>query len=137
MLRKLKWRKLLRIRNLGSVNTTIRATVHRFILPEQICKGQLEDQNCSLRHPRICKWLKSKNLCQRESDCDYLHDTLACKELDKIDDRGVKEIYEYPCQGCKTSWTNKNHVKVHLIGDSKIFFCLNCDGWIQNKSEVL
>ena len=38
-----------------------------------------------------------------------------------IDDGDVKEIDEYPCQGRKTSWTNKNHVKAHLIGEMKIF----------------
>ena len=57
-------------------------------------------------------------------------------ELDKIDDGGAKEIYAYPCQGCKTSWTNENHVKGHLISDMEIFFCLNCDEWIQNKAGM-
>ena len=110
--------------------------------PRTNLQRTFEDQNCkirdcSFRHPRICKLLKSKNGCQRESDCDYLHDTLACEELNQIDDGDVKDIDEYPCQGCKTRWTNKNHVNAHIIRDMNIFFCLNCDEWIQNKSEVL
>ena len=86
-------------------------------------KGHLKDQNCkirdcSFRRPRVCKWLKSKNGCQRKSDCDYLHDTLACEGLNLIDDSDLKVIDDYPCQGCKTSWTNKSYVSAHLIGET-------------------
>ena len=84
-----------------------------------------------MRHPKMCKWLKSRNGCRRNTDCDYLHVTLAEADVK------LREDTVYQCKGCESSWVNSLHVKEHNIQNMKIFFCLNCDEWIRDKSLVL
>ena len=38
--------------------------------------------------------------------------------------------------GCKNTWEERNHVKSHTIQNMEVFFCLNCDDWIQEKAAV-
>ena len=48
----------------------------------------------------------------------------------------ISDDGEYNCAGCKDSWTEIACVKKHVINNKKIFFCLNCDDWIQYKLKV-
>ena len=43
---------------------------------------------------------------------------------------------EYKCSGCKSSWTEKCYVKEHVIQNMQTFFCLNCDDYIKDKTQV-
>ena len=45
-------------------------------------------------------------------------------------------IMEYKCSGCKSSWTEKCYVKEHMIQNMQTFFCLNCDDYIKDKTQV-
>ena len=38
---------------------------------------------------------------------------------------------------CKCAWENANHVVEHWIENIKLYFCLNCEDWVQHKSNVL
>ena len=115
----------------------------RFIHPEQICEEYLEKykcerKECSWRHPIICKWLSSRSGCTRGSDCTYLHVNLV--DVEQIRYNNLKNtgaaIMEYKCSGCKSSWTEKCNVKEHVIQNMQTFFCLNCDDYIKDKTQV-
>ena len=108
----------------------------RFLHPQQICKEHLEklkcvNKDCGDRHPSVCKWLQSRSGCKRGEECDFLHVTLASDDgirSDRNDD--------FQCVGCKSSFTNINHVKIHSIENTETVFCLNCDDWILHKTRV-
>jgi hypothetical protein len=75
-------------KKLRSVNICKYKRKFRYIHPEQVCKEYLKKYKCdiklfSFRHPNICKWLTSKSGSKQESECDYLHITLADEELNK------------------------------------------------------
>ena len=96
----------------------------RFVHPDKICQfyvetGSCNSQECCDRHPKECKWIKSNRGCRRE-DCVYLH----------------KSIKEFKCEGCKCSWKEEKFVVEHTINNMQIFFCLNCEDWIQYKENV-
>ena len=69
-----------------------------------------------------CKWLGSKYGCRR-SNCEFSHVTHASND-------------GYECSGCKDIWTDMTCVKKHIIENQSVYFCLNCDDWIQFKSKV-
>ena len=99
----------------------------RFIHPKEICKEHMDNQNCSksncnARHPKQCKWFASKYGCRR-SNCEFSHVTHASND-------------GYECSGCKDIWTDMTCVKKHIIENQSVYFCLNCDDWIQFKSKV-
>ena len=74
--------------------------------------------------------MRSIGGCTREA-CAYLHtkgEEKVCTNLDKVE--------EFKCQGCKHTWDNKIYVVEHVINQRKVFFCLNCDDWIEFKSDV-
>lgn len=101
----------------------------RFIHPTEICKEHMQSKkciniNCGGRHPKRCKWLEKEQGCRR-SNCDYLHVTLASEHG-----------YKYSCAGCKDIWTDVTSVKRHVIENTEVCFCLNCDEWIQYKDKV-
>ena len=98
----------------------------RYIHQDKICSMYLEKQTCdkkecSDRHPKRCKWLETREGCNHNK-CDYLH---------------TVKIEKYTCASCKHAWENQNHVVEHNIENMKIFFCLNCEDWEQNKTNVL
>ena len=64
--------------------------------------------------------------CRRESECKYLHVTLACNERES-----------FKCEGCKDVWTDKTCVVEHVITGHNCYFCLNCTDWIHYKANVL
>ena len=107
----------------------------RFSHPDKICNNYSESQMCKAkdckdRHPKTCKWIISIGGCTREA-CAYLHtkgEEKANANLDKI--------YVFKCEGCKHTWDNEKHVVGHVINHRRVYFCLNCDDWIEYKSEV-
>ena len=90
-------------------------------------------KDCMDRHPKICKyWSKSRAGCRREGYCDFLHVTLAYD-----DEKAAKvENQEFKCIGCKASWTDNRCVVNHIIDDHEVYFCLNCEDWVKDKSKV-
>ena len=110
----------------------------RFIHPKSICQEYLrvekcENQNCSQRHPKRCKWEESKGGCKRNLACDYFHVTSA-HEMENCSVENSES--EYQCVGCKDVWNNKNCVVEHVVRKTKVVFCLNCDDWIKVKEAV-
>ena len=43
----------------------------------------------------------------------------------------------YNCVGCRCDWTDKNCLIEHVINDHRVYFCLNCEDWVKDKSKVL
>ena len=43
---------------------------------------------------------------------------------------------KFKCEGCKYIWEEKSCVVEHVVENMKVFFCLNCDDWIQHKANV-
>ena len=84
---------------------------------------------CQKRHPKICVWFNKPRGCFRQ-ECDFLHVTLAEEE-------SPNERSEIVCAGCKNAWEDVDCFKMHIIKGTVQHFCLNCDGWIINKHEVL
>ena len=104
----------------------------RYSHPKKVCEEYLKSQECGKkdcceRHPKICKWLESRDGCKRNGECDYLH-------VDKV---AVKESQNYKCSGCKDVWGNRECVVEHILSNTRTFFCLNCNDWIKNKISVL
>jgi hypothetical protein len=48
-----------------------------------------------------------------------------------------EETVNYRCEGCKDEWTKRNCVVEHVISNRKLYLCLNCNDWINIKSNVL
>ena len=82
------------------------------------------EEGCIERHPKECKWERSREGCKRKQECEYLHN---CNG----------EKLQYKCESCKYSWQDKNCVVKHVIGNMEVFFCLNCENWVQDKANVL
>ena len=109
----------------------------RYFHSQRICEKIFEsqscdDKNCEDRHPNQCKWYNSSIGCRRNSECLYLHGIPVGGETGQTSFTG-----SYKCEGCKDIWSDKNHVQEHVINHKRIYFCLNCDDWIGNKSNVL
>ena len=49
----------------------------------------------------------------------------------------VKEVASFECAGCKYAWSDVTCVVKHSVQNMEIYFCLNCDDWIVDKSVVL
>ena len=95
--------------------------------------GKFESTDCSERHPKICRfWSKNKTGCRRESDCDFLHVTLAQHD-GKASVESKVEDTEFKCVSCKDWWTNKNCVMEHNLNNHVVFLC---DNWIGDKRKV-
>ena len=106
----------------------------RFIHPSEICESHLAGQTCersecSSRHPRTCKWLRTNEGCRRQN-CEYLHSDHVQRK--SVVDRACK----YKCEGCEHIWEEKKFVVEHSILNRRAYFCLNCDDWIVNKFAV-
>ena len=107
----------------------------RFTHPEETCETYLGgkkcyEKACKHRHPKVCKSWQGTEGGTRES-CDYLHVTLVC------DDEQAKDAHKnFPCFGCKNSFDDKSCVVQHIVKNTRIFLCLNCDGWIQKRDEI-
>ena len=107
----------------------------RFSHPREVCELYLRgvkcyNKSCKSRHPKVCKWWQEIE-CRRQ-DCSYLHVTLACD-----DDKGENAHKNYPCSGCRNGFDDKSCVVQHKIYNTSLFLCLNCDGWIQQKEQII
>ena len=106
----------------------------RYSHPKEVCKEHLASQNCENvncldRHPKVCKWMESKNGCNRGTTCDYLHATFV--------EKNENEIQSYRCMSCKDTWGERSCVVEHFIQGARTYFCLNCEDWVKNKSRVI
>ena len=114
----------------------------RFYHSQNICKIYLESgrcigKECSDRHPKTCRyWSKNRSGCARKLDCDFLHVTLVHDDGKTIAQNKVNEE-EYKCASCKDCWTDKRCVVEHTQNNHVMYFCLNCNDWVRNKSAVL
>ena len=128
-------RRKCRYYNRGYCKHTIKC---RYLHPENICKVNSETQSCKEkqcmdRHPKLCKWLKQSGGCKRQN-CAYLH----CDKTNKESERNnVKVAQTYKCESCKYTWKSKDCVVKHVIENMEIYFCLNCEDWVQHKQNVL
>ena len=107
----------------------------RFTHPKEVCKeyseGKCNDTiNCPHRHPKPCKWFKSSSGCSRGETCDFSHDTFVYG-----DQRNDTKVFK--CVGCSYDWKERWCVVEHKAKNMQLYFCLNCDDWIKDKSKVL
>ena len=123
-------RQLWEFSNLGKI-------LFRFVHPDTIWNNYSESQMCKAqdckdRHPKTCKWIGSIGgcTCTREA-CVYLH----TKGEEKAN-TNLENVEEFECERWKHTWNNKSYVVEHMINQRKVYFCLNCDDWIEYKSEV-
>ena len=90
---------------------------------------------CSpVRHPKSCKWDQGKRGCNRGQECLYLHGNANLD--DNVENLNNFEAENYECVSCRCSWNDRKCVKEHNIRSTKVFFCLNCDDWVKDKSSV-
>ena len=111
----------------------------RFSHQEGICQVYLKTLKCGLkeccqRHPKLCRWDQGKGGCNKGEDCLYPHKEERLNiNVDNVNTMGSEE---YHCVSCKHIWEEKNCVKEHIIQNTKVFFCLNCDDWVKEKGAV-
>ena len=103
----------------------------RLVHPKHICQEhtknkKCENGDCQDRHPKVCKWLSSEVVCKR-TDCEYLHDTPVLCE---------SQVANFKCVSCMDTLTDSKCVVKHAIKNHQVYFCLNCDDWVQNKENV-
>ena len=107
----------------------------RFIHPKEVCKtyigGNCEESSCQKRHPRACKYYQGQTGCKRTEGCEFSHDALICEVETK------EKACNFKCAGCKHDWQESQFVVKHDIMNMEIYFCLNCEDWIKDKSKVL
>ena len=90
------------------------------------------EKDCNKRHPKNCKWFQKEVGCRR-NNCDFLHVTLAAAD-------GKQTAHKQPgfkCEGCDNVYPAENYVVKREINNMQIWFCLNCDEWIKDKTKVL
>ena len=75
--------------------------------------------------------MKATNGCRRQN-CDYLHVTHAGDDRKQIEAHKI-----YPCAGCRNVYDDKSYVVQNIVQNVGFYLCLNCDGWIQRKNEIL
>ena len=107
----------------------------RFIHQKEVCKtyvgGKCEDISCLKRHPRACKYFQGQTGCRRKEACEFSHDELVCGVATQ------EKANHFKCAGCKHDWQESQFVVKHDIKNMEIFFCLNCEDWIKDKSKVI
>ena len=70
------------------------------------------------------------NAAWRNAGKDILENANGWKEILNVDD----EIFK--CVSCQDVWEDRNCVVKHMIKQKAVFFCLNCNDWIKDKSKV-
>ena len=66
----------------------------------------------------------------RKDDFDYSHDAHESKA-------GQNEVESFNCVSCKHAWNEEKFVVRHTVKNIEVYFCLNCEDWVQHKSNVL
>ena len=95
------------------------------------------EKDCSDRHPKTCRyWSGNKSWCARKLNCDFLHVTLVRDDGKATIEYNVDDE-EFNCVSCKDCWTDKMCVVEHTQNNHMVYFCLNCNDWVKNKSAVL
>ena len=107
----------------------------KFVHPGEICTIYLEgkrcdDKNCEDRHPKVCKWWLQGGC--RGRNCDYLHVTSV-----HDDDKKNEAHKNFPCYGCKNCYDDRTCVVQHVVQNTTIFLCINCDSWITRKDKIM
>ena len=98
--------------------------------------GKCDSKSRVDKHPKVCKfWTKSKSGCIRKTSRDFLHETPAKSDQTHISEND--EMESCRCVGCKCNWTNKCCVIKHVISGHIVYFCLNCEDWVKDKTKVL
>ena len=113
----------------------------RFVHPKGICKDYLKSYKCERKecgdgHPKTCKCERNSGGCNRSVDCQYLHGKHANEASIEVMDGNVADVREYKCVGCKSIWNDQIYLVSQKIRNKYIFFCLNCNDWIQKKEAV-
>ena len=109
----------------------------RYFHSSEICQRHLEnmicnEKDCNKRHKFFWKCFQKEVGCRR-NNCDFLHVTLA-------DGDGKQTAHKEPgfkCQGCDSVYPEENYVVTHEINYMHLWFCLNFDEWIKDKTKVL
>jgi hypothetical protein len=138
VIRVVQYRKKSRYFNQGYCKYNIKC---KYFHRKEICKDYLEHQKCDAkvfgkRHPRRCKWDQSKEGCQRNLSCAYLHGVKSNQEIGNVGNVDVIGTNDYQCVSYKSVWKNKNCLVMHEIENTSVLFCLNCDDWVINKAAV-
>ena len=111
----------------------------RFTHPEETCKeyveGKCEGNSCPRRHPKACKWFRGSTGCRRKEERDFSHDTIVC--IREKNNSPQNSIDSYKCVSCDYEWSESNCVVKHILKNKEVYFCLNCDDWVKDKSRVL
>ena len=63
----------------------------------------------------------------RKDDCDYCQNIKPAR----------KDVERFNCVSCKHTWSEEKFVVKHIVKNMDVYFCLNCEDWVQNKSNVL
>ena len=115
----------------------------KYVHSKHICQGYLnsgkyDSKSCADRHPKVCKfWTKSKSGCIRKTSCDFLHETPTKEDHTHISENKEMEMESFRCVSCKGNWTNESFVVKNVIINQTVYFCLNCDDCVKDKSKVL
>ena len=106
----------------------------KFEHSKDVCNDYLKGEKCTKRyckerHPKVCKWWQGGG-CKRE-DCEYLHVTL-------VSDDGKKynAHEDLSCFSCNNNYNDRTCVVEHMVKHTRVYLCLNCDGWIKNKENI-
>ena len=87
---------------------------------------------------KLVSWTECGN--KKPKDNKAFNDYSASVDTNQVHknhiEQNMHEGKQYPCVGCKYSWKERHHVKSHIIQNIEVFFCLNCDDWIQEKSAI-
>ena len=78
---------------------------------------------------------KANLAASKKNSCDFLHETPAKDDQTQISEK--EEMESFRCVGCKCNWMNKSCVVKHVISNHIVYFCLNCEDWVKDKSKVL
>ena len=58
-----------------------------------------------------------------------MHVTVADEKREILDN--------FECASCKYTWQDEECVVEHIIENMRTYFCLNCDDWVKQKTNVL
>jgi hypothetical protein len=72
----------------------------------------------------VCKWIDSNAGCKRQTECGYLHVTIACDDSEYW--------IGYKCISCKDTWKDSDCLVKHIINMAGC-----CDDWVARKTIVI
>ena len=82
-----------------------------------------------------CKWFGGERGCRRKDECSFSHDIIIFG-IGYINTEQT-EIKSYRCVSCHDAWKVSHFVVKHMVRNMEVFFCLNCEDWVRDKSKVL